>query len=121
MEPCFLTASEAADRIREKSLTSEALVRSCLERIAERDGEIRAWSYVDPAHAIAMARELDKQQTAGIMGPLHGLPFGVQDVSGTADVPTTQNSPLSQGQRPGQDAGCDALVRQPGGLLLSRT
>ena len=121
MEPCFLTASEAADRIREKSLTSEALVRSCLERIAERDGEIRAWSYVDPAHAIAMARELDKQQTAGIMGPLHGLPFGVKDVIDTADMPTTQNSPLYQGHRPGQDAGCVAVVRQSGALILGKT
>src|SRR5258705_4115157 len=112
MEPCFLTAAEAANRIREKSLTSEALVRSCLERIAARDSEVRAWSCVDAAHAIARARELDKLQTAGVAGPLHGLPFGVKDVIDTADMPTTQNSALYQGHRPGKDAGCVAVVRQ---------
>jgi Asp-tRNA(Asn)/Glu-tRNA(Gln) amidotransferase A subunit family amidase len=121
MEPCFLTAAEAADRIREKSLTSEALVRSCLERIAARDSEVRAWSYVDPALAIARARELDKMQTAGVVGPLHGLPFGVKDVIDTADMPTTQNSALYQGHRPGKDAGCVTVVRQSGALILGKT
>ena len=53
MEPCFLTAAAAAAQIRDKQLTCEALVRSCLERIAQRDGDVRAWSYLDPARAIA--------------------------------------------------------------------
>jgi Asp-tRNA(Asn)/Glu-tRNA(Gln) amidotransferase A subunit family amidase len=118
MEPCFLTAAEAAARIRDKTLTSEALVRSCLERIAERDPEVRAWTHVDPAHAIAQARELDKRPVAG---PLHGLPFGVKDVIDTADMPTTNNSPHYQGHRPAKDAGCVAVVRQSGALILGKT
>jgi Asp-tRNA(Asn)/Glu-tRNA(Gln) amidotransferase A subunit family amidase len=68
MEPCFLTAAQAAARIRDKTLTSEALVRSCLERIAARDADVRAWTYIDPALAIAQARELDKRPA---VGPLH--------------------------------------------------
>ena len=91
MEACFLTAAAAAARIREKTLTSEILVRSCLERIAARDAEVRAWTHIDPAYAIAQARELDKRPA---MGPLHGLPFGVKDMIDTADMPTTWNSPL---------------------------
>jgi len=118
MEPCFLTAAAAAARIREKTLTSETLVRSCLERIAERDAEVRAWTYVDPAYAIAQARELDKRP---VTGPLHGLPFGVKDSIDTADMPTTQNSPLYQGHRPAKDAGCVAVVRQCGALILGKT
>jgi len=118
MEPCLLTASEAAARIREKTLTCETLVRSCLARIAERDSEIRAWAHVDPACAIAQARELDKRP---IMGPLHGLPFGVKDMIDTADMPTTHNSPLYQGHRPAKDAGCVAVVRQCGALILGKT
>src|ERR1700750_2526627 len=99
MEPCFLTAADAAVRIREKTLTSEALVRSCLERITARDAAVRAWIYLDPAYALAQARELDKRPN---MGPLHGLPFGVKDIIDTADMPTTCNSPLYQGHRPGK-------------------
>jgi Asp-tRNA(Asn)/Glu-tRNA(Gln) amidotransferase A subunit family amidase len=118
MEPCFLNAAAAAVRIREKSLTSEALVRSCLEQIAERDAEVRAWTHIDPEHAIAQARELDKRPVAG---PLHGLPFGVKDMIDTADMPTTYNSPLYQGHRPAKDAGCVAVVRQCGALILGKT
>lgn len=118
MEPCFLTAAAAAARIRDKTLTSETLVRSCLQRIAERDADVRAWTYVDPAYAIAQARELDKRPIAG---PLHGLPFGVKDVIDTADMPTSQNSPLYQGHRPPKDAGCVAVVRQSGALILGKT
>jgi len=118
MEPCFLTAAAAAAQIRDRKLTCETLVRSCLARIAERDGDVRAWSYVDPTHAIAQARELDKRPA---MGPLHGLPFGVKDVIDTADMPTTQNSPQYQNHRPAKDAGCVAVVRQSGSVILGKT
>src|SRR5258705_1705259 len=118
MEPCFLTAADAAVRIREKTLTSETLVRSCLERIAARDAEVRAWTHIDPAYAIAQARELDKRPP---MGPLHGLPFGVKDMIDTADMPTTYNSPLYQGHQPSKDAGCVAAVRLSGALILGKT
>src|SRR5687767_6016812 len=118
MEPCFLTAAAAAARIRDKTLTSEMLVRSCLERIATRDADVRAWAYIDPTYAIAQARELDKRQPTG---PLHGLPFGVKDVIDTADMPTTQNSPQYQDHRPAKDAGCVAVVRQSGALILGKT
>ncbi|HYC45660.1 MAG TPA: amidase [Burkholderiales bacterium] len=118
MEPCFLTAAAAAAQIREKTLTVEQLVRSCLERIEQRDRDVRAWSYIDPAYAIAQARELDKRAPAG---PLHGLPFGVKDVIDTADMPTGQNSPSYVNHRPSKDAGCVAVVRQSGALILGKT
>ncbi|HEX2829147.1 MAG TPA: amidase [Burkholderiales bacterium] len=118
MEPCFLTAAQAAARIRDGTLTSEALVRSCLERIAQRDADVRAWTYLDPAQAIAQARELDKRP---ITGPLHGLPFGVKDVIDTADMPTGQNSPQYRGHRPSKDAGCITVVRHCGALILGKT
>ena len=42
-----LSASEAAARIREGKLTSEALVRSCLERIDSRESQVKAWVHLD--------------------------------------------------------------------------
>ncbi|MCC6532371.1 MAG: amidase [Burkholderiales bacterium] len=118
MEPCYLSAAAAAARIRDRTLTSEALVRSCLERIEARDPEVRAWSYVDSRHAIAQARELDKRPAEG---PLHGLPFGVKDVIDTLDMPTGQNSPHYVNHRPSKDAACVAVVRESGALILGKT
>jgi Asp-tRNA(Asn)/Glu-tRNA(Gln) amidotransferase A subunit family amidase len=45
----------------------------------------------------------------------------VKDVIDTADMPTTFNSPLYQGHRPAKDAGCVAVVRQCGALILGKT
>jgi Asp-tRNA(Asn)/Glu-tRNA(Gln) amidotransferase A subunit family amidase len=117
-EPCFLTASQAAVAIKTGALTSEALVRSCLDRIAARDPDVKAWLHVDPDHAIRQAREIDKRPA---VHPLHGLPFGVKDIMDTADMPTTQNTAFYQDHRPALDAACVAIVRKLGSVILGKT
>lgn len=52
-----LSASEVASRIREGKLTSEALLRSCFERIDERESQVKAWVHLDRVFAVAQARE----------------------------------------------------------------
>ncbi|MBU4610248.1 amidase [Achromobacter sp. GG226] len=118
MEPHELTAWAASQAIQAGTLTSEALVRSCLERIDARDADVRAWLHVDPAFALRWAREADKRPTRS---PLHGLPFGVKDMIDTADLPTTFNSPLFQGYQPSRDAACVAILRSAGAVLLGKT
>lgn len=121
-EPCQLTAAQAAASIRSRSLSCEELVRSCLARIAARDPVVRAWLFLDPELAIRRARELDKVSAgAAPTGVLHGLPWGVKDVFDTADMPTTQNSPLYPDLRPGRDAAAVAVARLSGGLILGKT
>ena len=117
-EPCFLTASQAASAIKTGALTSEALVRSCLDRIEARDPDVKAWLHVDPDYAIRQAREIDKRPA---VHPLHGLPFGVKDIMDTADMPTTQNAAFYQDHRPTLDAACVAIVRKLGSVILGKT
>jgi len=118
MEPFALTATEAAAKLRDGTLTAEALTRSCLDRAAEREATVRAFIFLDPAMAIAAAREVDK---AYAKGALHGLPIGIKDMIDTADMPTTHNSPIYQGHRPGQDAACVAVSRAEGAVILGKT
>ncbi|MBL6077506.1 amidase [Belnapia sp. T18] len=118
MEPWQLTAATAAAKLREGRLTAEALTRSCLERIAEREAVVKAWTFLDPRLAIANAREVDKVHT---MGALHGLPVGVKDMIETADMPTTYNSPIYQGLRQGRDAACVGIARGEGAVILGKT
>lgn len=118
MEPCFLTAAEAAQAIEADRLTSEALVRSCLERIEARDPAVKAWQHLDPRAALAAAREADKRPRRS---RIHGLPFGVKDVIDTGDMPTTYNSVNWQGHRPAKDAACVGVVRASGAVILGKT
>ena len=56
----LLTAARAAREIAAGKITSEALARDCLERIAQRDGQVQAWVHLDPEAALAQARAIDK-------------------------------------------------------------
>jgi len=118
MEPCDLTAAEAAQQLQAGRLTAEALVRSCLARCAAREPAVKAFSFLDPELAIANARRVDKRYDRGL---LHGLPFGVKDMIDTADMPTSHNSPIYEGLRQGRDAACVAVARGEGGVLFGKT
>lgn len=113
-----LTATEAARQIAAGNITSEQLVRACLDRIAARDVEVRAWVHCDPDAAIAQARAIDR---AGAKGVLAGVPVAFKDVIDTADMPSQYNSPIYRGHQPRTDAACVALVRNAGGIVLGKT
>lgn len=122
MQPFELSAAEAARMIRDRALSAEELTRSCLDRIAARGPTVKAWLYLDPELALRRAREADKRLVQdGPTGPLHGLPFGVKDVIDTADMPTTQNSPIYPDARIGRDAACVGIVRHSGALIMGKT
>jgi Asp-tRNA(Asn)/Glu-tRNA(Gln) amidotransferase A subunit family amidase len=118
MEPCQLSAAQAAALIKERKLSAEELLRSCLARIAARDAVVRAWLHLESERALRAAREADKLPPTGV---LHGLPIGVKDVIDTAEYPTTQNSPIYAGLQVGRDAACVALARGAGALILGKT
>src|SRR5579864_4411005 len=117
-EPCRLSALELARRIEDGALSAEAVVASCLDRISERDGVVRAWAHLDPAQARAAARACDR---SGKRGLLKGVPFGVKDIFDTADMPSGYGSPIYTGCRPSFDASAVALPRAHGAVLLGKT
>src|SRR5437016_1520330 len=112
-----LTASEAAARLSAGTLSAEALIRDCLDRAHAR-AEVKAWAWLDPEQALALARAADR---AGRPGVLAGVPIGVKDVIDTVDMPTEHGSPIYRGNRPFADAACVALIRAAGGVILGKT
>ena len=113
-----LSAVEAAARIAAGTLTAQALVESCLGRIAAREAEVGAWAFLDVDQALAEARARDQ---SAARGPLHGVPIGVKDIMDTADMPTAYGSRVYRGFRPGGDAACVALARAAGAVILGKT
>jgi Asp-tRNA(Asn)/Glu-tRNA(Gln) amidotransferase A subunit family amidase len=118
VEPYRLSATTLVRLIEGGELTAEAVIRSCLERIAEREPVVRAWSHIAGEVALTRARELDwaKRKTL-----LRGVPFGIKDIFDTSDMPTTYGSPIYVGWQPANDASAATLPRAAGGILLGKT
>ena len=114
----MMSASSAAEAIRDRALTSEQLVGACLDRIIEREADVRAWVHLDGVAALAQAQARDAEPPRG---PLHGVPVGVKDLIDTADQPTSYGSPIYAGRRPERDATCVARLRAAGAVILGKT
>jgi amidase len=111
-------ARRIASEIAAGTLTCEAALHACLDRIAAREPDVQAWQHLDPEAALAAARALDRLPSQGM---LHGVPLGVKDVIDTVDMPTTYGSPLYAGNRVAQDAACVAICRSKGALIVGKT
>jgi amidase len=112
------TIAEAARGIARGDLTAEALTRHCLDVIAAREDDVRAWQVVDADAALAEARGLDRSPSTG---PMHGIPFGVKDIIEVAGLPTGYGTPIFDNYVSTRDAGCVALLREGGAICLGKT
>jgi Asp-tRNA(Asn)/Glu-tRNA(Gln) amidotransferase A subunit family amidase len=122
MELALMSATEAAELLRDGKVTSEELVRACLDHIAGIEERIGAWAYLDPDHALKQAREADQALQEGeVLGPLHGVPVGVKDIFDTKDMPTEDGTILHAGRQPEADATAVALLREAGAIILGKT
>jgi Asp-tRNA(Asn)/Glu-tRNA(Gln) amidotransferase A subunit family amidase len=116
------TASEAASEIARGAMSAEDYTRACLDRIAEADADVRAFAHLDPDHALAQARALDRHRgDGGRIGPLHGVPVGIKDIFDTADYPTECGSPVLAGRRPDTDAAAVRKLREAGAVIIGKT
>ena len=117
-----LSAVQAAENIRSGLISSVELVKACLQRIEDTDGDIKAWVHLDGEQALAQAEELDEIRRKGLpLGPLHGVPVGIKDIIDTSDMPTQLGSKIHQGRQPELDAVVIERLRDAGAVILGKT
>jgi amidase len=84
------TVEQTAAAIAAGETTARAVTEAALARIAERDGELNAFSVVLREQALAEADSRDEQQRAGgATGPLHGVPIAIKEELDVAGCVTT--------------------------------
>ena len=84
--------------------------------------EVHAFVHLDPEHALAQARALDRRKASGERtGPLHGIPVGIKDIFDTADYPTECGSPIFAGRRPDADCAAVRKLREAGAVIIGKT
>jgi len=105
------------------TLTSEALTKMCLARIAAYDRKgpsLHAVMALNPK-AVDEARALDAERKAkGRRSPLHGIPVVLKDNYDTFDMPTTGGSILLEGSIPSRDAFVVKKLRDAGAIILAK-
>jgi Asp-tRNA(Asn)/Glu-tRNA(Gln) amidotransferase A subunit family amidase len=114
------SVTDLAGLLSSGELTALELATACLDAIAAREDELRAWVHIDRDQVLARARELDAVPAAD-RGPLHGIPVGVKDIIDTADLPTEYGSPIYAGHRPATDAEVVTRLRAAGAVIVGKT
>ena len=120
-ELTFFDATQLADLIRSREISSVEVVRAHLDRIAATNQAVNAVVTIAET-ALEAAREADDAVKSGMtLGPLHGVPFTVKDSIDTAGVATQRGSPIFSGRVPDADAVSVARMKQAGGILIAKT
>jgi aspartyl-tRNA(Asn)/glutamyl-tRNA(Gln) amidotransferase subunit A len=116
-----LSIAEMGRRLRAGAVTSAALTRDTLARIAARDGTLRAFILVTAERALADAERADADLTAGRdLGPMHGIPYALKDIYDTAGITTTCHSKLRQNHVPQHDSVVAARFAEGGAVLVGK-
>ena len=94
-----MISRSATDLLRDLSarkLSSVELTQAYLNRIKQHDGQVKAFLHVDPAAALARAKEIDERRASGKpVGKLGGLPVTIKDVICTQGQRTTCGSKIA--------------------------
>lgn len=116
-----LSATLAAEMIRQKEISPVELVEALLQRIDALEPSIKAWVMVDRDGALAAARRCEQEIGKVDPGPLYGVPVGVKDIFHAAGLPTTCGSPIFQNRIAPYDATSVARLREAGAIVLGKT
>jgi aspartyl-tRNA(Asn)/glutamyl-tRNA(Gln) amidotransferase subunit A len=119
---CLMSLVDAAEAVRVKKLSPVELVDAVLRRIEELNPKVNAYCTVaseatrrqaiDAEHAVMSGRKL---------GPLHGVPISVKDLTFTAGIRTTAGSRVYENFVPQQDSVAVSRLKAAGAIIIGKT
>ena len=90
-----LTVHELMQKIEKKELTSKDIVKAYVDRIDEKEGDIKAFVTLLKEQALNEANEIDKKREDGIeMSEFAGIPIAIKDNMCTKGIKTTCSSKM---------------------------
>ena len=121
-ELCFLSAGEMAAAVKKKKLSPVEIVDAILARIEKVNPKVNAYCTVVPE----MAREAAKKAETEVMrgeeiGPLHGVPVSIKDLTLTAGIRTTWGSKIYEHFVPEEDALSVQRLKAAGAIIMGKT
>ena len=86
---CYLPAVELADAIRSKTISPVEVTSAVVAHIEALEPKLNAFATFTPERALDGAKAAEQAVVDGeSLGPLHGVPVTLKDLTTTKDVPT---------------------------------
>jgi len=109
-------------QLRRGETTSVALVEQYLERIRQREPQVRGYLTVTAEQALAQAEAMDARRAQGEdLGWLMGIPIALKDNLCTQGIPTTCASRILENYQPPYNATVVERLTQAGAVVLGKT
>ena len=116
------TATQLADLIRRKQVTSTEVLEAHLKRIDAVNSKLNAVVQLAADSAREAAKAADLALSKGqIMGPLHGVPMTIKDSLDTAGIITTAGTEGWKTHKPDKDAVVVKRLKAAGAVLMGKT
>ena len=114
---------DVACRLRDGELTPRSYVDDLLDRVDEREAEVRAL-VPEEGRAERLRREaaeLETRYDADDRPPLYGVPVGVKDIFNADGFETRAGSEVPPEELVGEEASSVTALREAGALVLGKT
>src|SRR5215831_831562 len=123
MDLCFTPASRLATLIRQRKVSPLEVTQAVLAQIERVNPKVNAYCTVAAESALADARRATATVTrrSARLGPLHGVPVSIKDLTPTRGIRTTWGSKIYEHHVPTEDGLIVERLRAAGAIVLGKT
>jgi amidase len=119
---CFTPATRLAALIRRRRVSPLDVVRAVLARIERVNPALNAYCTVAAEEALRAGRAATGALTRGAtLGPLHGVPVSIKDLTPTRGIRTTWGSKIFENHVPDEDGLIVRRLRAAGAIVIGKT
>ncbi|MEV6012968.1 amidase family protein [Streptomyces sp. NPDC051976] len=121
-EICLMDATALAENIRDRKLSPVEVMDAFLEQTDRVNPAVNAYCAVLHERAREQAAEAERAVTSGQeLGPLHGVPIGIKDITPTRGIEMSLGSWTFKGHVPDYDAVIVERSERAGAIQIGRT
>src|SRR5882724_6069950 len=123
MDLCFTPASRLAALIRQRKVSPLEVTQAVLAQIERVNPKVNAYCTVAAKTALADARKATSAVTrrSARLGPLHGVPVSIKDLTPTRGIRTTWGSKIYEHHVPTEDGLIVERLRAAGAVVIGKT
>lgn len=119
---CFVPATTLASLYRARKVSPLEVMQAVFARIDAVNPRVNAYVTLAREQALAAA----KKATAAVtrrsrLGPLHGIPVSIKDLTPTRGIRTTWGSKIFEDHVPDEDALAVERLKQAGAIIVGKT